>query len=199
MEDHEVDVLDALAEQERGAAGHVGERRPVEPVAAHAVLLAPGPRHRVGVRVCRQRVVERGVEDGDLRHVGEPLARHLDALDVGRVVQRRKGFQLLDRRDDVVGDHDRVAEPVAAVDDPMTDRDQAHLVERRAAVAERVGDDGQRLAVRRDGSARRYACRRRSRASPLTRVRRCARHCPWPGRSRSRRRRAGTSARRTRH
>ena len=42
-----------------------------------------------------------------------------------RVVQRRQGFQLLDGRHDVLGDDDRVAEPVTAVHDPVPDGQQA--------------------------------------------------------------------------
>ena len=64
-----------------------------------------------GRRRCRRdlghRLVEGGVEDRDLRQVGEQPAGHRDALEVGRVVQRRERDELLDGRDHVVVDQRR--------------------------------------------------------------------------------------------
>ena len=62
----------------------------MEPVAADPVLVAPGRGHGVGVGVARAAWVERGVEDGDVRHAGEGLDGDPDALEVSRVVQRRQ-------------------------------------------------------------------------------------------------------------
>ena len=121
------------------------------------------PRDGVGVGVRRHRLVERGVEDRDLRHVGEELRRDLDALEVGRVVQRRQRDQVGDRGDHLVVDQHRLGEAVAAVDDAVArPRRTLDVGQRRAVVLERVDGGAQRVLERRRTPAPRCAPRRPS-------------------------------------
>jgi hypothetical protein len=83
-----------------GLQRDVAVRGAVEAVAADAVLLVEVVGQAVEVGVGRQRLVEGGVEDGDLRHVGEHLHGHADAGHVDRVVQRREDREFLDFGDD---------------------------------------------------------------------------------------------------
>jgi len=93
------------------------------------VLLVQLVGQAVEVGVGRQRLVEGGVEDGNLRNAGEGLERDADAGEVGRVVQRRKDRQLLDVGHYRRGDDDRAGELVAAMDDAMTDGGHIFRVE----------------------------------------------------------------------
>ena len=72
----------------RGALADVAVAGAMEAVAAHTVLAVQLLRHRVAIGVLGQALVEGGVEYRDLRQLGEQLERRLDALQVGRVVQR---------------------------------------------------------------------------------------------------------------
>ncbi len=135
--DH-VHVLDATTERPRRLARDVRVRGAVEPVPADVVLLAPGPRDGVRVRDLRDRVVEGGVEDHHLRQVREQLAGHLDALEVGRVVQRREGHQVGDRGHHVVVDQRGLGEPLAAVHHPVPDGNDSRRGQRRPVRLERV-------------------------------------------------------------
>ena len=119
----------------------------MEPVAAHAVALRPLRRHRVGVGVRRQRLVERGVEHGDVRDVGEGAARDLDPQRVDRVVQRGEQAQRVHLGEHLVVDHGRVREARAAVDDPVGDRDEPGAGEPRPRRLEGADDRGQRGGV----------------------------------------------------
>ena len=65
--------------------------------------------------------MERRVEDGDVRHVGERLARPPDRLERGPVVERREHGQTLDRRLQCGVDELRLVE-IAPVHDPVADR-----------------------------------------------------------------------------
>ena len=76
---------------------------------------------RVGVGRGRQRLVERGVEDGDVRDVGERLLRGDDPLQVRRVVQRREHRELVDVDLDERRDQRRLEEPGSAVHDAVAD------------------------------------------------------------------------------
>ena len=69
-------------------------RRAVEPVAANVPLLRDIPVDGVGRRGGGQVVEEGGVEDGDVRQVGQRPAGNLDAEDRRRVVQRRQRREL---------------------------------------------------------------------------------------------------------
>ena len=78
----------------------IAVRGAVKAVAADAVLLVKVVGQTVEVGVGRQRLMEGGIEDGDLRNVGELFLGYADAGDVDRVVQRREEREFLD-----VGDH----------------------------------------------------------------------------------------------
>ncbi len=121
----------------------------MEAEAAHAEPLAPVARHRVRVRLGRQREMERGVEHGHLRHVGEDLAGEPDPGQVDRVVQGCEWRQLFDGGDDVVVDEGRPGEAVAAVHDPVPDRDRGQV---GSCCRERLHHRVQRLAVAGEGT-----------------------------------------------
>ena len=78
----------ARAARERG--GDPGVREPVEAVAAQRPALAPARRQRVGVRGRRQRGVERGVEAGDGRALGQRGRHRVERGERLRLVQRRE-------------------------------------------------------------------------------------------------------------
>ncbi len=63
----------------------------VEAVAAHAVLFVPLVGQRIDIGMFRHGLVEGGVEDGHMRHVGQDRLGRLDAGDIRRVVQRAPG------------------------------------------------------------------------------------------------------------
>jgi hypothetical protein len=67
-----------------------------------------------------------------VRHGGGRGTRHSERLQRGRLVQRRKRRQALERCDDRIVDAHWVAEDPAAVDDSVADRVEArrYLVER---------------------------------------------------------------------
>ena len=62
----------------------------VEPVSSHPVPRIPLLGYRVAKGVGRHRLVERGVEHGDLRQVGQHGTHSLDAGKIRWVVQRRQ-------------------------------------------------------------------------------------------------------------
>jgi hypothetical protein len=88
--------------------------------------------------------VEGGVEHGHLRELGPGGPDRLDALQVGRVLQRRQRGGRPDRGDHLVVDQDRGAEPVAPVHHPVARAEQDAA---REDVQDR-GDDGGPAAVR---------------------------------------------------
>ena len=104
------------ADQRGQPAGDEPVRGPVEPVAADAVPLVQHVGQRVEEAPPAHGLVERGVEDGDLGHLGQQVARRAVALDVGRVVQRSELEALFDPAQDRVVDEDRGPEALAAVD-----------------------------------------------------------------------------------
>jgi hypothetical protein len=70
--------------------------------------------------------VERRVEDGHVRHVGQRLACAADLLQRPRVVERRERLELLDRLLHRGVDERRRREPPAAVDDAVPHGVRAH-------------------------------------------------------------------------
>jgi hypothetical protein len=97
------------------------DREPVEAVAVNAPLVAPFWRERVGGGLLRDRGVEAGVEDGDLRELGVGALGLLDPPQGWSVVERRERLEREDLGADVGVDQDRLAEPGPAVDDPVRD------------------------------------------------------------------------------
>ena len=101
--------------------GRVGVRQPVEAVAADVEAVPPLGRHRVGGGLGRQRGVERGVEAGDGRHAGRRGGHGVEGGERLGLVQRGQGGERLEPAPHVVVDHDRLAEALAPVDDPVPD------------------------------------------------------------------------------
>jgi hypothetical protein len=94
---------------------NVAVRSAVEAVAANAFLLVPVVRQPIKVGVGRQRLVEGGVEHGDVGHVGEELHRLAHAFEVVRIVQRRKHRERLDVGQHLLRDHRGAGELAAAM------------------------------------------------------------------------------------
>ena len=65
--------------------------------------------------------VERGVEARHLRQIGIARGQGADRHQVDGLVQRRQRHQALERREHLVGDPHGLGEPLAAVDDPVSD------------------------------------------------------------------------------
>ncbi len=63
-------------------------RSPVESVPAHVVALVKRIGKRVVERVGRHSLVEGGVKDRDLRHLGEMFPGHFNTRQIGRVMKR---------------------------------------------------------------------------------------------------------------
>ena len=157
----QVDVSASGApEQPAACARDVRVRGAVEPVAPDAVLLGDLRSIGVGVGMRRQRLVERGVEDGDVRDVRERrAARTSMPSSVGRVVQRgerreRVGSRRARRRRSRPG----LAEPRAAVHDPVADRCDSRSAAELASSAVAHG--------RARGRTSRRPARRSARSSP---------------------------------
>src|SRR5690606_8572313 len=134
--DDDVHLGRVLAEQRCRALGDVLVRRAVGAVAADRVRARQLAVDRVGVRLGRQRRVERRVEHDDVRHVRERLARRADAREVGRVVQRPERAQVLDVGLDLLVHDGGPGEPVAALDDAVADGDEVPRVQGRAVLGE---------------------------------------------------------------
>ena len=96
-------------------------RQAVEAVAPHAFLI-----QRVGdgepVRHGGVAAMERGVEAGDLRHAGEPLAQPLQHVERRRVVQRGQRRNRLDPRQGRVIDQHGTIQVGTAMHDAVTER-----------------------------------------------------------------------------
>ena len=97
---------------------------PVEAVAAHVMLLVQIEGERVVIRAGRHRLVEGGVEHGDLGNVRHARPGDLDADDVRRVVEGSERDLLANRGDHLVVDQGRLREDLAAVNDAMPDAEE---------------------------------------------------------------------------
>ncbi len=115
-------LLEVAVEERRRPLGDVLVRGAVKPVPPHTVALRQLYGDRVGVRLGRHGLVERGVEDGDMRHVRENSTSRLDAEQIGRIMQRRERRKAFDRGLNLRRDHGRAREQRPTVDDPMTHR-----------------------------------------------------------------------------
>ena len=71
-----------------------------------------------------------GVEDRHLRHIGSAGHGHLDAQEVGGIVQRRKGREAPNGLDDPFVDQARFAKRFAAVNDSVSDPEQISSIPR---------------------------------------------------------------------
>lgn len=95
-------------------------RKPVEPVAPHAGL-PPRLRNRVAGGRLRHGTVERGIEDGDLRHSGPEPRCAPQGTERQQVVLRRQRKQPLDLAIERAGVARRLRVPVAAVHHTLPD------------------------------------------------------------------------------
>ena len=113
-------VIDA-----RQPAGHLRDvlvARTVKSVAAHAVLVVIPVGKRVHEVLGRHRLVERGVEHGDLRGIGQNVLHGQNTFQVGRIVQRGQFETCLDLLLDGLIHHRAVLKVLAAVGHPVADR-----------------------------------------------------------------------------
>ena len=139
MARHDAQLVRQEPQQARRSSGGVSVRQPVEPVPAHAKLLAPSPGHGIGEGRDGQRRVERGVEAGHRGQVGQRLAHRVDRRQRGRLVQRSQFRETSKRGDDVVVEPRRCGEAGAAVHDAVADR--IDRTQRFELVAEDLGDE----------------------------------------------------------
>jgi hypothetical protein len=98
----------------------------VEPVTPDSVPCVPLLGYRVAESVRRHRLVERGIEHGDLRQVGQESTHSLDAGQIRRVVKRRQVTKRAHRGDDRVVHPDRRGEPLSAMYHPVTGPEQVN-------------------------------------------------------------------------
>ncbi len=149
----QVALLERPAEQAGALTGHEPVRGAVEAVAPHPVLLVEFVGDGVEKGARRHGLVEGGVEHRHLGQVREDFHGHADAVQVGRVVQRRQRDVALQGLDHLRGDAHGAAEVLAPVHHPVADRADHGAVPKHALG--RVGEqaDGQfhARAVVRDG------------------------------------------------
>ena len=122
----------------------------MEAVASHAVPFGQVGVDRVRVRRRCERLVERGVEDGDMRNVGERLLGSPDPFEVRRVVQRREVGEVFDVELDERRDDGGFEESLAAVHDAVADGDRGVGVECRPVLGEGVEHGAETCRVIRD-------------------------------------------------
>jgi hypothetical protein len=113
-----------LVSTQRGARGDPCVARPVEAVAADAVLLRQLHGERVGARPGRERGVKGRVEDRRLGKSRQQSPRDPDAGQRGRIVEGRQARQRFDGRLHGVVDPHGISEAFAAVHHAVSDRYQ---------------------------------------------------------------------------
>lgn len=101
--------------------GSVRVRDAVEAVPSQSVLLGEFPGDGVGGGDARDRAVEGGIESGVDGNIGKSLLDGADGLQVGGVVERGQGGELLDGFEDRIVHEGRFREAIGAVDDATSD------------------------------------------------------------------------------
>ncbi len=96
MEADETRLVQRLADKFSGRLGDELVGGAVEAVAAQAVFRIPLGGNRIEIGLRRHGLVEGRVEDGHLRGGGKKFLRHLDAHQVGGIVQRAQREELAD-------------------------------------------------------------------------------------------------------
>ena len=116
-------LLQLPPEETGGRQRHIVVAGPVEPVLADAVLLVifVGDRVKIGLR--RHGLVELGVENTNVRDPRHRRFARLNPGEVGRIVQRPERETLPDDLLDLLVDHHRGGNLLAAVENPVSDRD----------------------------------------------------------------------------
>ena len=69
---------------------------------SQVMFLGQFRRNRIRIRAARNRVVKCGVENGSMRDIAQQLPGRFDAVDVGRIVQRRQGKRSAQRLHNIV-------------------------------------------------------------------------------------------------
>ena len=85
-----------------------------------------------------QALEESGVEDDDVRHVGQKPPRHDDPLEMRRIVERSQRAQFFDLGLDGVVDEGGAVEVLAPLDDAMADGSDRAVGQRGADLFEQV-------------------------------------------------------------
>ena len=104
---------------------------------------------RQGVAIGRRGhgLVEGGIENRHLGYSGEEAHRHLDTLQVGRVMQGRQGDHVANDGDDPLIHPGRALEGLAAMDHPMADGHQFTQIRQHPGFAQPVGHKFQSRAM----------------------------------------------------
>ena len=131
----------AVFQRRAALSSQIAVADPVEAVSPHPVIPPPMGRHRIPVSMRRERGEESSVEHRHAHRFGQQVIGGSDTRQVGRVVEGGKPSQLFDRFCHRPVDHDRLREPVAAVDNPVPDRHYLSRVgqgRRRSVFQERL-------------------------------------------------------------
>src|SRR5207244_2274019 len=120
------------------ALGNVMMRSSMKAVAPDLVCRAKVARQRITKCMRRQRRMERGVEDGNLRNAWKNLQRDVDAQRVRRVMQRRQRDQIANCCENRAVDQCRVVKSVTAVNDAVADAEKFGRIIQEAAGFERL-------------------------------------------------------------
>ena len=102
--------------------------------------LVPLLRDRVSIGSRRNAVVKGGIEDRHLRHIRLACHGHLDAQQVGRIVQRRKGREPPNGLDHTCVDQTGFAKGFTPVNDSVSDPEQLACIPSHARVSEQTCD-----------------------------------------------------------
>ncbi len=111
----------------------------MESVLADPVLTGNVGVDGVGVRLLRHRLVEGGIEDRNMREIGECVSRGVDAEQVWRVMQRRQRTDFIDGANHGLVNYRRPHEPGAALHDTVSDGIDPDLVQVRPPTFAGIG------------------------------------------------------------
>ena len=145
----DLQIFDWLPHEGCAALRDIAMRRSMRAVFANLMLLAQFVWQRIHVRRRRERLEERRVENGHLRHVGSHSLAYVDAFERGRVVKRRQRAEAFDFLDDIGRDKHRGVEIIATMHDAVSDGVDFinGMNGRTLAVAQCIEHDGQGLFV----------------------------------------------------
>ena len=102
----EVALFDSFSQQDCRTLGNIEVAGAVETVPPHTMFFVPLVRYRVHVGMFRHTLMKSGVENGDVRHVGQVGLSRFDPGNVRRIVQRGQMLDILDGIKDGVIDQD---------------------------------------------------------------------------------------------
>ncbi len=106
----------------REPPGNVTVRNAVEPIAANLLFRQVFIRQPIYISARRQRVVECGIEDGDLRHLRQVRPRRAICLEIVRIMQRGENAEIVNLLLDLVVDDHGLVESVSSMHNSVTDR-----------------------------------------------------------------------------